>query len=180
VVASECLQDPDSSLVKESLQVINSEIQRRFRKKNMASEGKEGEYPPMRLEEFMDTLRSMREIIDDLYRRIHKSSDEEYLVKVEGGGEGGGPKEPSSPSSSSSSTNGASEHYSHKKSTKKSSHAHNFPLLKLDVKFELLIYDGELNVEKLDNWIKKIEVYCRVQKIVDDTAKIKLATLRLA
>jgi hypothetical protein len=51
--------------------------------------------------------------------------------------------------------------------------------LKLDVKFELPIYDGELNAEKLDNWIKQIEVYCRVQKIMDDTAKIQLATLRL-
>jgi hypothetical protein len=50
-------------------------------------------------------------------------------------------------------------------------------LLKLDVKFELPIYDGELNEERLGNWIKKIEVYCRVQKIMDDTAKIQLASL---
>jgi hypothetical protein len=28
------------------------------------------------------------------------------------------------------------------------------PLLKLDVKFELPIYDGEVNAEKLDNWIR--------------------------
>jgi hypothetical protein len=50
----------------------------------------------------------------------------------------------------------------------------------LDVKFELSIYDGELNAEKLDNWIKKIEVYCRVQNIMDDTAKIQLVALRLS
>jgi hypothetical protein len=43
----------------------------------------------------------------------------------------------------------------------------------------LSIYDGELNAEKLENWIKQIEVYCRVQKIMDDTAKIQLATLHL-
>jgi hypothetical protein len=43
----------------------------------------------------------------------------------------------------------------------------------------LSIYDGELNAEKLDNWIKQIEVYCRVQKIMDDTTKIQLDTLRL-
>jgi hypothetical protein len=36
------------------------------------------------------------------------------------------------------------------------------PLLKLDFNFELLTYDGELNAKKLDNWINKIEVYCRV------------------
>jgi hypothetical protein len=39
---------------------------------------------------------------------------------------------------------------------------------------------GELNVKKLDNWIKKIEVYCRVQKIMDDTAKIQLDALQLS
>jgi hypothetical protein len=53
-------------------------------------------------------------------------------------------------------------------------------LLKLDVKFELLIYDGELNAKKLDNLIKQIEVYSRVQKIMDDTAKIQLVVLRLS
>ena len=51
--------------------------------------------------------------------------------------------------------------------------------MKLDVKFELPIYDGELNLEKLDNWVKQIEVYFRVQNIDDDYAKIQLATLRL-
>jgi hypothetical protein len=43
----------------------------------------------------------------------------------------------------------------------------------------LLIYDGELNVEKLDNWIKQVEVYCRVQKIMEDSTKIQLDTLCL-
>jgi hypothetical protein len=53
----------------------------------------------------------------------------------------------------------------------------NLPMLKLDVKFDLPMYNGELNVEKLDHWIKQIEVYCRVQKIVDEEAKVQLATL---
>jgi hypothetical protein len=55
----------------------------------------------------------------------------------------------------------------------------NMPLLKLDVKFELPMYNGELDAEKLDNWIKQIEVYCRIQQILDDTTKIQLATLRM-
>ncbi|KAH9318844.1 hypothetical protein KI387_020613, partial [Taxus chinensis] len=55
----------------------------------------------------------------------------------------------------------------------------DFPSLKLDIKFELPMYTGELNVEKLDNWVKQIEVYCRVQRIVDDEAKIHLETLRM-
>ena len=39
------------------------------------------------------------------------------------------------------------------------SHIHYF---KLDVKFELPIYNGDVDAEKLDNWIKQLEVYCRV------------------
>ena len=35
-------------------------------------------------------------------------------------------------------------------------------LIKLDVKFDLSICDGELNAEKLDNWIRQIDVYSRV------------------
>jgi hypothetical protein len=53
------------------------------------------------------------------------------------------------------------------------------PLLKLDIKFELLVYNGEVNAEKLDNWIRHIEVYCRIQRIQDDETKIQLAYLRL-
>jgi hypothetical protein len=53
------------------------------------------------------------------------------------------------------------------------------PLLKLDIKFELPMYNGAVNTEKLDNWICQIEVYCRIQKIQDDETKIQLASLRL-
>jgi len=41
------------------------------------------------------------------------------------------------------------------------------------------IYDGEMNPEKLQNWIKQLEVYCRIQKVVDDYTKTKLDTLRI-
>jgi len=37
------------------------------------------------------------------------------------------------------------------------------PWLKLDSKFDLPMYNGEINAEKLDNWIKQMEVYCSVQ-----------------
>ena len=52
-------------------------------------------------------------------------------------------------------------------------------MIKLDVKFDLPIYDGELNAEKLDNWVRQIEVSCRVQNIDSDKNKIQLASLRL-
>jgi len=52
--------------------------------------------------------------------------------------------------------------------------------LKLEVKFDLPTFDGEVNAEKLDNWLKQLEVYCRVQKIVRDEDKIQLATLKMS
>lgn len=51
--------------------------------------------------------------------------------------------------------------------------------LKLEVKFDLPTYDGEVNAEKLDFWIKQIEVYYRVHEILDERTKIQLATLKL-
>jgi len=65
--------------------------------------------------------------------------------------------------------------------TPPSSPVHNkkSSLIKLDVKFDLPIYDGELNAEKLDNWIRQIDVYCRVQNIDSDKSKIQLASLHL-
>jgi hypothetical protein len=54
------------------------------------------------------------------------------------------------------------------------------PLLKLDVKFELPMYDGEVNAEKLDNWVKQMEVYCSVQQIKYEATQIKLASPQLA
>jgi hypothetical protein len=85
------------------------------------------------------------------------------------------PSPPSSPSYSSySSTNSTSttRKYSHK-------HKHDIPLLKLDVKFELSMYDGEVNAERFDNWVRQMEVYCSVQQIKDEATQIKLASLPL-
>ena len=112
----------------------------------------------------------MKETIDELEWRIQKLVSEESSVKGEVGGEGDGPSEPPSPSSSSSSFEG-SKNSSHKKNLSQK-FGHNLPLLKFDVKFELSIYEGELNAKKLDNKIKQIEVYCRVQKIMDEAANI--------
>ena len=54
------------------------------------------------------------------------------------------------------------------------------PLLKIDVKFELPMYDGEVNAERLDNWVRQMDAYCNVQQIKDEATQIKLALLRLA
>jgi hypothetical protein len=56
------------------------------------------------------------------------------------------PSSPSTSYSSSSSSKSTARKHSHK-------HKHDMPLLKLDVKFELPMYDGEFNAEMLDNWV---------------------------
>jgi hypothetical protein len=53
------------------------------------------------------------------------------------------------------------------------------PLLKLDVKFVFPMYDGKVNAEKLDNWVRQMEVYCNVKQIKDEATKIRLTSLRL-
>jgi hypothetical protein len=80
------------------------------------------------------------------------------------------------PSSSSSSTNSRPLPNSPKEHGKTPS---QITSLKLDIKFELPMYNGEVNAKKLDNWIRRVEVYCRIQKIQDDETKIHLASLRL-
>jgi hypothetical protein len=117
----------------------------------MDSKGGE-EVPEMSFEELMKAFIRMKDMVEDMYFKSHPNEEEESSVKGEGGGEGGDPSKPSSPSYG----NGANEHSS---KDKKSSHTHNLlpnykPLLKLDVKFVLPIYDGELNAEKYDNWVK--------------------------
>jgi hypothetical protein len=91
------------------------------------------------------------------------------------GGNGASPP-PSPPSSSSSSTNSRPLPNSPKGHGKTPS---QIPSLNLDIKFELPIYNGEVNDEKLDNWIRQIEVYCRIQKIQNDETKIQRSSLRL-
>jgi hypothetical protein len=54
------------------------------------------------------------------------------------------PSSPSSSSSSSTSSNSIARKHSHKRK-------HDMPLLKLDVKLEFPMYDGEVNVGRLDN-----------------------------
>ena len=90
-----------------------------------------------------------------------------------GGGNGNGDRPPpSSPSFSSSS----SQAYSPSSTNTTLTHTHQhtskgtgkLPVLKLDVKFELPMYNGEVNVEKLDNWIRRLEVCCRIQNLQED------------
>ena len=99
----------------------------------------------------------------------------ESLNKQKGnGGEGSKPPPPApySPPSSPPSTPSCTPPRSQK------GHAKS-PLLKLDVKFEFPIFNGEVNVEKLDNWVRKIEFYCKIQRIKNEVTKIHLSSFHL-
>ena len=41
------------------------------------------------------------------------------------------------------------------------------------------MFNGEVNAEKLDNWIRELEVYLRIQNLQDDDTNIQLASLRM-
>lgn len=91
-----------------------------------------------------------------------KEEAESSLKEDKGKGVGGGGNPPEPPSLSSSSSSSSSSSTSSFDFSKKKQPVQTH-LLKLDVKFELPIYNGELDVEKLDNCLKQIKVYCRVQ-----------------
>jgi hypothetical protein len=101
---------------------------------------------------FYRMLEMVEQMYGDYEKRMKKKgkkneehADDDSLVNQ---GVGGDPPEPpSSPSSSSSSSSEhshQSQHSSHKASFKK-------PLLKIDVKFDLPMFNGDVNLEKLDN-----------------------------
>jgi hypothetical protein len=41
------------------------------------------------------------------------------------------------------------------------------------------MFNGDDNLEKIDNCIRQVEVYCRVQHIDEEEVKVQLASLRL-
>jgi hypothetical protein len=107
---------------------------------------------------------------------MHKGGCGDKTLDGNGGNDASPP--PSPPSSSSSTSSTSLKHLlnfpkGHGKTPLQ------IPSLNLDIKFELPIYNGEVNAERLDNWIRQIEVYCRIQKIQDDETKIQLASWRL-
>ena len=114
----------------------------------------------------------MEEIYQD-----QKNGEQGGPCHNEGKGEGGGEDPPKTPPYSLHFLYGSLRSPFEKKKKYDGKIDFNMPQLKLDIKFELPIYNGELNDEKLDNWIRQIEVYCRIQKFTEDSIKIQLASL---
>jgi hypothetical protein len=128
----------------------------------MASEGETSPQTRKFEEAFFSMSEMVKVLCDDFLERKKPVLGEPFMKgKSEGKGEYSKPPHspPSSSSSSSSTSNASSHSTTHTIQKQTHNHKYDMPLLKLDVKFELPLYDGELNVEKLDNWIKQIEVY---------------------
>ena len=125
--------------------------------------------------QFIEIFKTLQAMVEEMYLEFRKGqgeststpkpdkgAEEPFLVAfLEGKGKGGMPPPPSPPSSPSSSSSSSSS--SKKKKT---------PLIKLVVKFDLSIYDGEFNAEKLANWIRQNDVYFRVHNIDSERRKI--------
>ena len=106
---------------------------------------------------FRKTLYTMSDQVEKLFSRLEKlEKTGEHVSEGQGSahGDGGGDPPPSAneiPSSSS--------HHHHRNS----GNASNKPFFNLDVKFDLPVYNGESNEENLNNWIRHLELYCRIQ-----------------
>jgi hypothetical protein len=136
--------------------------------------------------DFRKTIIQMRDMMKVIMERTMMSQGQGSNPSMHKGGSGdktpgrdGGnvasPLPSSPPSSSSSSSYSSSKHLpnGHGKTPSQ------MTSLKLDIKFDMPLYNGEVNAEKLDNSIRQIEVYSRIQKIQGDETKIQLASLRL-
>jgi hypothetical protein len=131
---------------------------------------------------FFDMDEMVKVLFDERNARLQGESsnppkddgDHEENTPKGNGGNGGTPP-PSLPYSSSSTISEPTPIPS-KENGKTIAHT---PLLKVDIKFELPMYNGEVNAERLDNWVRQIEVYCRIKKIQDDEIKVHLPSLRL-
>ena len=151
------------------LEPFDPEVGRVHQMRNMAED-------EAHLEEernFRKTFFSMAENISQLVLRLEKV--EERNPEGQGSAHGNGGEEP--PPSPSASEGSPSSHHHNRRNSKDASKK---PFFKLDVKFDLPMFNGESNAEKLNNWIRQIEVYCRIQQIVEDEEKIQLGSLRLS
>jgi hypothetical protein len=161
MITKERLNHGEGRIVEENPEIGSRK--RASQSENMASE--EGLYHDEK--EFRKTFFAMSEMMKVLYEDYLEQKrpvlGESSKVKSEGEDP---PQTPPSPPSSPSTSSSSSSSY--KSTTRKHSHKHKqeMPLLKLDVKFELPMYDGEVNAERLDNWVIQMEVYCSVQQIV--------------
>ena len=105
---------------------------------------------------FQKTFHTMVKNVGQLLSRLGKV--EERNPKEQGSVHGNGGEEP--PPSPSTSERSSSSHHHHHRNSRDASKK---PFFKLDVKFDLPMFNSEGNAENLNNWIRHIEIYCRIQ-----------------
>jgi hypothetical protein len=101
---------------------------------------------------FFPMLEMVKVLYDDYLERKRPILGESSKSKSEEGEDP--PKPPPSPPSSPSTSSSPSTRSKSTARKHSHKHKHDMPLLKLNVKFELPMYDGEVNAERLDNWVR--------------------------
>ena len=119
----------------------NPEIGRVYPKKTMSEEGSIRPDP-----QFMDIFLAIMSMVEEMYRDFRKHKDEDSSGSKQD------KEEDESHSHDHSKGKGKEERFL--APPKSPVHNKKTSLIKLDVKFDFPIYDGELNAEKFDNCIR--------------------------
>lgn len=127
----------------------NHEIERVYPQKKMSEEGSMGPDP-----QFIETFLAIKSMVEEMYEDFRKYKVEDSSCSKQD------KEEDESHFHDHSKGKGKEESFV----TPPNSPVHNKKeyLIKLDVKFDLPMYDGELNAENFNNWIRQIDFYCRV------------------
>ena len=127
----------------------NPEIGRVYSWKTMSEEGSMGLDP-----QFIESFLAIKFMVEEIYRDFRKHKEENSS--------GSKQDKEEDESHSHDHSKGKGKEESFLTPPKSPAHNHKASLINLDAKYDFPIYDGELNAEKLDNWIRQIDVYCRV------------------
>jgi len=158
---------------------FNPKIGRATRRRKMGDEELHTKYEKNFHKALYQISNMVEKMFADYNKRVGKKENKKKAKveddAVEDQGIAGDSPEPPYPSSSlSSSSSSSHSHHSnfHQNALKN-------PLLKLDVKFNFPMFNGEANVDKLNIWIRQIEVYYCVQQIEEEEENIQLDSLQL-
>jgi len=61
-----------------------------------------------------------------------------------------------------------------------SSSSSNRVPFKVEAKVEILTFEGEVDAEKVKNWLKQLEVYFQIHGVVNDVDKISFSRLNMS
>ena len=147
------LTQSKAKLTAEELQALKIEVGARktYSRVEMSETREDGGTPSISKKDFFEAFMTMKSMVEELYTERRERTKGASLVKTEegeGAGGGGDPPDSSNPTDSPLSPHNSSD--DHKE---KNTNSFRKPLLKLDVKFDLPMFNGESNADKLNNWI---------------------------